>query len=812
MQDHVYSLTELIDVARLQRTCDGLSAASGMVLAVLDPDGTVRVASGWQDICTQFHRRDETSLAGCLESDHRIDKRLSDGMDAPVHIAYQCANGLWDVAFPLLIDGHHVATVFTGQFFYDDDEVDVGAFRARAAELGFEETAYLEALARVPVLSHEQVEQTIGFLADLVGMVGELGLSALKHERDHAALLASEDQFRSLAEDMPVLVRATLADGTITYLNQAGAAAVGRTPAETIGENVATLVDDQTATLASGARSLLTVEHPVETHEESLQAGDGSARWYEWTHRGFFDDAGRLIRIQAIGRDVTDRRRAENALLESEQRMRLAHKATNDVVWDWNPVSDVQRWNPAGDSVFGWTEPIEHPVPSVWWEDRIHPDDRDRVLQGLQAVADGPGGSGWRDDYRFRRADGTYAEVMDRGYVVRDTDGRAIRMIGAMLDITERREADEELRQSRRQYETFINATDDIAFLKDDELRYIIVNTASAAFFGRSVEEVVGHTDADLMPEAAAVECLASDRRALGNGGVVVTTERQGDRIYESRKFPVALSDGRTGIGGYVRDVTEQRRAEGKIRRLAADLERRVDQRTAQLEATNRELESFAYSISHDLRSPLRALDGFSEILLEDYGENLDDAGRDYLRRIKGAANHMAGLMDGLLQLSRLNRDELAFREVDLGAMAASTVAELREHDPGRDVVVEIQPDLVAQADPKLMRSVMVNLLGNSWKFTSRHDHARIEVGTTETDHGRAFFVRDDGAGFDMRYAGNLFGAFQRLHTADQFEGNGIGLATVQRIVHRHGGAVWAEGEVEKGATFWFTLEAADAG
>jgi len=260
-----------------------------------------------------------------------------------------------------------------------------------------------------------------------------------------------------------------------------------------------------------------------------------------------------------------------------------------------------------------------------------------------------------------------------------------------------------------------------------------------------------------------------------------------------------------------VRDVTEQRRAEGEIRRLAADLERRVTQRTAQLEATNRELESFAYSISHDLRSPLRALNGFSEILLEDYGAHLDDAGRDYLRRIKGAANHMAGLMDGLLQLSRLNREELAFREVDLGAMAASTVAELREHDPGREVVVDIQPDLVAQADPKLMRSVLVNLLGNAWKFTSGHDHAHIEVGAAATDRGRAFFVRDDGAGFDMRYAKNLFGAFQRLHTPDQFEGTGIGLATVQRIVHRHGGAVWAEGEVERGATFWFTLAAADA-
>jgi signal transduction histidine kinase len=308
-------------------------------------------------------------------------------------------------------------------------------------------------------------------------------------------------------------------------------------------------------------------------------------------------------------------------------------------------------------------------------------------------------------------------------------------------------------------------------------------------------------------------------------GGLVITTERVGDRVYESRKFPVELTDGRLGVGGYVRDVTEQRRAEGEIRRLATELERRVEQRTAQLAATNRELESFAYSISHDLRAPLRALDGFSEILLQDYGAVIDETGRGYLRRIKGAANHMAGLMDGLLQLSRLNREALVLEDVDLTDLARSVVTDLREQDPDRTVDVLVEPGLHAEADPKLLRVVLVNLLGNAWKFTARHETARIEVGAAQHAEGEngggdggggtdgiAFYVKDDGAGFDPRYARNLFGAFQRLHTPDQFEGTGIGLATVQRIVHRHGGAVWAEGEVEKGATFWFTLGATDAG
>jgi signal transduction histidine kinase len=256
-------------------------------------------------------------------------------------------------------------------------------------------------------------------------------------------------------------------------------------------------------------------------------------------------------------------------------------------------------------------------------------------------------------------------------------------------------------------------------------------------------------------------------------------------------------------------DITDRVRADEEVQRLNADLERRVEQRTAQLENTNRELESFAYSISHDLRAPLRALDGFSEILVQDYGDVLDADGRDHLRRIKGAANHMAGLMDGLLQLSRLNREEMTLEQVDLSEMAREVLDELRRREPDRSMDALVEPGLVAEADPRLMRVTLTNLLGNAWKFTSGHASARIEVGSAPApgDHGgRAFYVRDDGAGFDPRYARNLFGAFQRLHTPDQFEGTGIGLATVQRIVHRHGGSVWADGQVEQGATFWFTL------
>lgn len=367
-------------------------------------------------------------------------------------------------------------------------------------------------------------------------------------------------------------------------------------------------------------------------------------------------------------------------------------------------------------------------------------------------------------------------------------------------------------RASQKQYETFIDATDEMASLKDPDLRYLFVNQAGAHFLRRRAPDVVGRTDDEILPPGRAEANRTADLRALAAGAVVVSHDELDERLYETRTFPVPLADGRSGVGAYVRDVTERRRAEEEVARLNADLERRVTTRTAQLEATNKELESFAYAISHDLRSPLRALDGFSEILIEDYGDTLDDTARGHLRRIRGAAGHMSELMDGLLQLSRLNRDELELQPVDLSLIASQILADLSEGDPDRMVDVCVAPDLVAEADPRLVRILLQNLLGNAWKFTSRHDSAVIEVGAEPGGSPPAFFVRDDGAGFDPRFAEKLFRAFQRLHTADQFEGNGIGLATVQRIAHRHGGRVWATGAVEKGATFWFTFGPSERG
>lgn len=324
-------------------------------------------------------------------------------------------------------------------------------------------------------------------------------------------------------------------------------------------------------------------------------------------------------------------------------------------------------------------------------------------------------------------------------------------------------------------------------------------NQGAQRLFGYTAQEMLGQPVALLHPDPDFLrERIIEPLKARGAHEVEVSMQRKDGSLFDGHLSLSLLHDagGRpVGMIGYTLDISRRRMAE---RLLAA--------RSRELAAINRELEAFSYSVSHDLRAPLRAIDGFSQALLEDYGAVLDATGRDYLQRVRAAAQRMAALIDGLLTLSRLARAPLARRAVDLSALAREVIGELQAGEPRDGVAVHIEPGIMAEGDPTLLRIVLANLLGNAWKYTRHTPAPEIRFGTERDNDGLVYFVRDNGVGFEMQYADKLFGVFQRLHHASQFEGTGIGLATVQRVIHRHGGRVWAQAEPGHGAIFRFTL------
>ena len=616
-----------------------------------------------------------------------------------------------------------------------------------------------------------------------------------------------------LMNAMPQLVWTTQADGRQTWFNQQWLNYSGLSMDESLASGWSDLIHPDDSRQASQLwEQALASGEPYEI-EYRLRRADGVYRWMRCSTLRQGDASGQAGQWLSSLTDIDALKRA-NAALEKDLAMnRIAGR-----------VAQLGGWM------------IELPERKLTWSDEnclIHdvapgyqprldegigyflPEHRATVTRLVEACAEH--GTPYEFVLPKLTAKGRRIWVRSIGEAVRDADGKIVRLQGAFQDITERRSEQAQLLF----LETAVSRLNDMVVITEaqafDEAgpRIVFVNDAFERLTGYSREDAIGKTSKLLWGPKTQVAELDRIRAAMKSWQAVrselVLYTRAGKELWvETNIAPIADDSGKfTHWVAVERDITERRQQQQEILGLNIELEERVLLRTAELASANRELESFAYSVSHDLRSPLNTIHAFSQLLLKIDGNHVSERGKHYLVRIGVGVKQMGELIEGLLTLAQLSRDQLKAEPVDLSALARRIAQDLAQREPQRQAKFEIQDGLRAQGDPRLLEAVLQNLLANAWKFTSEQSLALIEFGSaSDADGGLVFSVKDNGAGFDMAFGHKLFGTFERLHSPGSFAGTGIGLAIVKRIIERHRGRVWAESQLKQGARFYFTLPA----
>jgi PAS domain S-box-containing protein len=544
-----------------------------------------------------------------------------------------------------------------------------------------------------------------------------------------------------------------------------------------------------------------TITHGNVWHGEiKNRAKDGSFYWVDTTIVPFLNENGKPRQYVAIRADITERKKHEKALQRQARLLNISF----DAILVWELGGAITFWNEGAANLYGFS--VDEAIGRISHEllKTAHPARFEEKLHRDEF---------WTGELRHQTRDGRHVIVESRQRVVQEADGKRL-VFETNRDITERKRSEKALLESEAQLRSLIEQAPAAIGMFDRKMICIAASQSWVTQFGKGQTDIVGLSHYDLHPD------MPERWREIHRRGLEGETQSADEDLWIQADgsenwihwVVQPWTNTRGEIGGitiFCEDITDQKQAQEKVRQLNLELEDRVIQRTAELESANKELEAFSYSVSHDLRAPLRAIDGFSQAVVEDFGPQLPEEGRHHLATIRAGAQKMGALIDDLLTFSRLSRLPLNKRSVNTNRIVRETLEELGFPKEERRIEMRIEELPPSLGDAALLKQLWLNLLSNALKYTGPRNPAIIEVGCIQKNGQgeNVFFVRDNGTGFDMRYADKLFGVFQRLHRAEEFEGTGVGLAIVQRIVHRHGGRVWPEAAVDKGATFYFTLE-----
>jgi len=635
-----------------------------------------------------------------------------------------------------------------------------------------------------------------------------------KRQETDTEMRGNEELFRLVMEGIKDYAIFMLdREGRVIFWNAGAQLIYGWRAEEVKGRNWSMFYTDEDAAQGKPQLALKTAAAEGRFAEEGLRVGKGGKKFMaNVIVTAVRNGKGRFRGYTHVTRDITGRRRAEEELRQSESLKAFVLETALDAIILIDQEGKIQEWNLAASKIFGYTReqalgksPDDLIVPPRIWE--IYHDGLTQYLMtGVGSLIGRP------IELTLKRANGREfaAELSISRNVMEDPP----RCTAIVRDITDRKLAETSLRESEERYRMLVEDVKDYAiFMLNPEGRITMWNVGA--------ERIKGYNAAEIIGQPFSIFFTPEDVKRKEPEQLLKRAEVEGRAIYEGQRVRkdgrhiwiqgiiTALRDDNGKLRGFSKvahDITRQKEADDKIHQLNEELEQRVVMRTAQLEAANKELEAFSYSISHDLRAPLLRISGFVEILQDEAASKLNETSLKHLRTIAEGAQQMSHLIDALLDFSRMGRSEMRQEKVVISRLVEEARHELSREMEGREIEWNIGELPEARGDPIMLRQVFINLISNAIKYTRSRKPAKIEIGSKIERNENIYFIRDNGVGFDMKYAGKLFGVFQRLHPAREFEGTGIGLANVQRILRRHGGRIWAESAPDQGAVFYFSL------